>query len=119
MEEIVLFCMSFIFIFLLYQFFIVRPAKKNYKNKKEKQPAEVKYLISRYKLDMKKVNYYQLLQIVALTSSFDISLICSLIMITNNFILRLLVGIISIILTILISYHLVYLFYKKKGMIKK
>jgi len=42
----------------------------------------------------------------------------SIILLFENLLIELLVGVISIVLTILISYHLVYLFYKKKGMIK-
>ena len=78
---------------------------------------EIKYLQARYKLDMKKINYNQLLQICAITSSFDISFIVYLIGIINNFILRVLGGFIFTLGIIMLSYHLVYLFYKKKGMI--
>ena len=49
-------------------------AKKN--KDVDKMPIEVKFLVSRYKLDMKKVNYNQLLQIIALVSSFDIFSVC-------------------------------------------
>jgi hypothetical protein len=118
MEEFILFLLSFIFMLIIYQIFIVRPAKKNRRKKKDKkEPVEVKYLVWKYKLDLKKVNYNQLLQIIAITSSFDISLVVSIIMILNNFILEILIGFISTLVIILISYHLVYLFYKKKGMI--
>lgn len=117
MEEIILFILSFIFMFIVYQIFIVGPAKNNKKKKKDKEPIEVIYLVSRYKLNLKKINYNQLLQIIALTSSFDIALIGSLIMLVDNFFFRLIIGIVSIIGVIVISYHLVYLFYKKKGMI--
>ncbi len=123
MEEVLLFILGFIFIFLVYEIIIVLPAKKSkegkiYGKKKNKEPAEVKYLVVRYKLDMKKVNYNQLLQIVALTSSFDISVVVSLILAVENFFLAVVVGIITIVFLIIGSYHLVYLFYKKKGMIK-
>lgn len=115
MKEFVIFLLSYLVVFLAYQLFVVKPAKKN---KKKKQPTEIKYLVSKYNLDMKKINYNQLLQIVALVSSFDIALVCSLIMIPSDFFIRLLVAFVSIIVLILVSYHLVYLFYKKKGMIK-
>ena len=123
MEEVILFILGFIFIFLIYEVVIVLPAKKNkegkiYGKKKNKDPAEVRYLVARYKLDMKKVNYNQLLQIVALTSSFDISMVVSLILLVEDFFLAVVVGIVTIIVLIIGSYHLVYLFYKKKGMIK-
>ena len=126
MEELGLFILSFIFILLIYQIFIIRPAKKRKNNKSKgrkkkedtsKELFEIKYLQARYKLDMKKINYNQLLQICAITSSFDISFIVYLIGIINNFILRVLGGFIFTLGIIMLSYHLVYLFYKKKGMI--
>ena len=124
MEEIILFIMSFVFIFVIYQISIVNPAKrrvldKKKKNDKEKKElVEIKYLVKRYKLDLDKVSYNQLLQIVALVSSFDISLVVSIIMLFDNFIMEIVVGFFFFFLIIMISYHLVYLFYKKKGMIK-
>lgn len=126
MEELGLFILSFIFVLLIYQIFIIRPAKKRKNNKSKgrkkkedtsKELFEIKYLQARYKIDMKKINYNQLLQICAITSSFDISFIVYLIGIINNFILRVLGGFIFTLGIIMLSYHLVYLFYKKKGMI--
>ena len=119
MKELILFLMAYIFVFLLYELFIVRPRKRKRKKKKEyKDPVEIQYLVNRYHFNMKKIPYNQLLQIVALVSSFDISLSVSLILLCKNFVLEIIVGLISIVGTILISYHLVYLFYRKKGMIK-
>ena len=122
MEELVLFILSFILVLIVYEIFIVTPAKtrkiKRWRKSKDKLVLEVLYLVKRYRLDLEKVNYNQLLQIVAITSSLDISIICSLIMLFDNFIIRILVGGLSIVLVLLISYHIVYLFYKKKGMIK-
>ena len=126
MEKLGLFILSFIFVLLIYQIFIIIPAKKRKNNKSKgrkkkedtsKELFEIKYLQARYKLDMKKINYNQLLQICAITSSFDISFIVYLIGIINNFILRVLGGFIFTLGIIMLSYHLVYLFYKKKGMI--
>ena len=126
MEELGLFILSFIFVLLIYQIFIIIPAKKRKNNKSKvrkkkedtsKELFEIKYLQARYKLDMKKINYNQLLQICAITSSFDISFIVYLIGIINNFILRVLGGFIFTLGIIMLIYHLVYLFYKKKGMI--
>ena len=118
MEEIVLFLISYILIFLMYQLFIVSKAKRNKGKKNDKEPLEVLYLKKMYKkLDFKKIPYNQLLQLIALVSSFDISLIVSIIVSIDNFLLGILVGFIGIILIILGSYHLIYLFYKKKGMI--
>ena len=113
--ELVLFLISFIFVFFLYRIFVVKRAKSK---KKTKEPFEVTYLVSKYKLDLDKVNYKRLLNVISLVSSFDIAAIVSIILLIKNFIVGIIVGFISTLIIILISYHLVYLVYKKKGMIK-
>jgi len=118
-REFILFLMTFVFTFILYQLFLIRPLKRKIKKgkKEDKELVEIKYLVKKYKLDLKKVNYKQLLQVVALVSSFDISLVVSIIFAIHNFLLEIVIGFLATFLIILISYHLVYLFYKKKGMI--
>ena len=119
MEELLLFMMSFVLIFVLYQIFIILPAKKRIKSgNNTKELLEVKYLENIYKIDLKKIKYEQLIQICALVSSFDISLAVTFVCMVDRLLLELLVGFLSVIILIVVSYHLVYLFYKKKGMIK-
>ena len=119
MEELILFIMSYVLIFIFYQIFIIVPAKKKEKKKKNKKELlEVKYLEVVHKVDLKKVKYEQLIQICALVSSFDISLAVTFVCMVDGLLLELLVGFFSIIILIVASYYLVYLFYKKKGMIK-
>ena len=118
MEEIVLFLITYVLVFLMYQIFIVSKAKRNKDKKNKKEPLEILYLKKMYKkLDFKKIPYNQLLQLIALISSFDISIIVTIVVHINNFLLEILVGFFGIIILILISYHVIYLFYKKKGMI--
>ncbi len=118
MEEVILFFITFLFVLVIYELFVVRRAKKSKKRKKVKEPLEVSYLVSKYHLDLEKVNYNRLLQVIAFTSSFDIALVVSVILWLENFILEIVVGFIFILIVIFVSYHIVYLFYKKKGMIK-
>jgi hypothetical protein len=75
MREMILFVLCFFTSLFIYEIFIVKKAKK----KRDKKPIEVTYLIKKYKIDLRKANYNQLLQIVSLTSSFDIALIVSLV----------------------------------------
>lgn len=118
LEELVLFLMCFVLVLIIYEIFVVKKAKKNADSKDKKYPVEVKLLIDKYNLDMKKINYNQLLQIVAIVSSFDIALIVSAVMIFEGYLLQLIGSIVIVIPVVLVSYHLVGLFYKKKGMIK-
>lgn len=123
-QELILFLLSFLLVFVIYQIFIIRkakPSKKKRRGRRErkiKEPVEVTYLVNKYNLDLDKIDYNKLLFVVSLVSSLDIALVVSIIMLLNNFILGVVIGFISILGIILLSYHLVYLVYKKKGKIK-
>ena len=126
MEEIVLFVLTFLFVFILYQIFVVRKMKKlredihNKNMKKEfKEVIEISYLVNIYHIDKDRINYNQLLQIVSIVSSIDIALVVTIISNLPNYFLEIIVGLISMIVIIFVSYYFVYLFYKKKGLIKK
>jgi len=113
-NELILFIISFIFVLIIYEFFIVNKSKRrNSKNR----PIEIKYLVSRYKLDLKKIHYRQILQIVSLVSSFDIAFIVSIASIFDSYLIQLLVAVALILPVIFISYHFVGNYYVKKGMI--
>ena len=62
LEEFVLFLLCFFSVLLVYEIFIVRKAKKN----KEKRHIELKYLITTYHLNKKKVYNLQFIKIVSL-----------------------------------------------------
>ena len=109
LQELILFVLCYILVLVIYEIFIVNRAKKK---KAKKYPMEVKYLIARYRLDMP-----QLLQIVALVSSFDISLIVTLASILDTYLWQMIIVIILVFPVIFVSYHFVGKFYKKKGMI--
>ena len=118
MQDIILFIMTFIFILIIYEILVVSSAKKNHKkNKVNKQPMEVKLLMTKYKFDLEKIRYYRLLHVCAIVSSFDMALIVTLAMLFDSYLLQLLMVLVLVIPVILISYHFVYLIYKKKGLI--
>ena len=113
MEELILFILCFIFVFIIYQVFIIIPVKRN-KNKKIKKKLkkgkeiyEIKYLQARYKIDLNKVNYNKLLNVCCFTSSFDIALIVSFMELIDNFFLKLIATMVFSVATILVSYHFV------------
>lgn len=120
MEELILFILCFIFVFIIYQVFIIIPVKRNNnkkikkKLKKEKEIYEIKYLQARYKIDLNKVNYNKLLNVCCFTSSFDIALIVSFMELIDNFFLKLIATIVFSVVTILVSYHFVYLYLRRK-----
>lgn len=127
MKEIILFIACFIVVFICYQVFFILPMKKYGKNKKngkkkkikeKKELAEIRFLVTKYKLDLDKVNYNKLLLVVSLVSSFDITLIVTIITLFDSYLVSFLLAAVLVLPIVMISYWLVYKFYEKKGMIK-
>ncbi len=112
MKELILFGMTFVFVFLIYELFVVRKEKKG---KSKKKPVEVRYLETRYKINLKGKEYKRLLNLVSVVSAFDIALVVTIIMVAKSFILELVLGAFLTLPIILVSYHLVGKIYQKKG----
>lgn len=112
LDELILFVMTFLLVFIVYELFLVRKAKKD---KRRKKPVEVNYLLGKYHLNIDKLNYKKLLNIISVVSAFDISLVVTIVSLLNNFYLQLLVGFVLIMLLIIVSYDIVGRIYKKKG----
>lgn len=115
MRELILFFMTFVVVFLIYQLFIVRKYKK-IKNKK--QLPEISYLVNKYHIDLNKINYNKLLNIVSIVSSFDIALLVSVSLLTESIFMEMVIALVLAVPTIIISYSFIGRYYKKKGMIK-
>lgn len=125
MEQVFYFIICYILTFLLYLIFVILPRfrylkkKKNNKVKKErKEPVEVRYLVTRYRLNLGKVDYKKLLMIISLVSSLDISIAVSVSLLVDAYFLQLAVAFLLLVPLIFISYHFIYKYYLKKGMIK-
>lgn len=125
MEQIFYFIICYILTLLLYLIFVILPRlrylkkKKNNKVKKErKEPVEVRYLVTRYRLNLDKVDYKKLLMIISLVSSLDISIAVSVSLLVDAYFLQLTVAFLLLVPLIFISYHFIYKYYLKKGMIK-
>lgn len=114
-EELILFILTFLLVFIIYELFIVRKAKKD---KRKKKPVEVNYLIARYNIDLQKTNYKRLLNIISIISALDISLVVTIVSIIKSFYLQLLIGFVLIMLLIIISYEILGKIYQKKGCCK-
>lgn len=115
MKEFILFLMTFIMIFIVYKVFIVRKYKKK---DTKKQLPEVSYLINKYHIDLDKISYKRLLNIVSIVSSFDIALLVSLSLLADNVFIEMIIALILVVPIILISYSLIGKYYKMKGLTK-
>ena len=112
MEELVLFMMSYLFVFIIYHFFVIKKAKKG---DFTKFPTEINYLKLKYKINVDKSNYKKILKRVAMVSSFDIALIVTIMMLMNHFLLQILVIIIASPIVFIVSYHILGKLLQKEG----
>ena len=115
LDELILFILTFLFVFVIYELFLIRKAKKD---KRRKKPVEVNYLLGKYNLDLDKLNYKRLLNIISAVSAFDISLVVTIVSLLDSFYLQLLIGFVLIMLLIIVSYDILGKIYKKKGCCK-
>lgn len=116
MEEFILFIVFFLIVYFIYLFLIILRKKKL---EKYRNSTEIRYLVGRYHVDMKASNMKTVANIMALTNAFIISLTVTIISFIPNFIIKILVGFVLLIVLILISYDIIGKYFQKKYGIKK
>ncbi len=114
-SKLFLFLASFVFVLLIYQIFVVSKTKKNRKNGVIKHPIEILYLVSVYKMDLKDVNYNLLLQAISIVSAIDIAIVFTIVCSLKGYLLNIILCIVCTFILILVTYHMVYLLFRKKG----
>lgn len=123
MKEVLLFIMTYVLVFICYRFLVIRKANTKKKNKRKKnsksnKPIEVSLLEAKYHLDLEKLDYNKLLWIICAVSSLDITIIITLILLLDSYLIQLLIALILTFPIILVSYSFIGKYYVKKGMIK-
>lgn len=119
-EAMVLFILTFIVVFLIYNFTFIRSyryekkLKKGKTVKQKKEPVELRLLQYYYKVDISKLKYTSILKRVAITSSFDISLIVTVACVTKMGLLQILIACVIIFPVIYVSYWLLAKLLKRK-----
>ncbi len=102
----------FIIIFIINYFLYIRKKKRLNKNK---VPVELYYLVSMYKLDIKKIKYKKFLWIYSFINTFIVSTIYIIVVyLVEGFLWQLLIGTVLLILLIIICYGLLGRYYQKK-----
>ena len=111
LKEILLFVVTFIFVYLFYFIFVL-----SRKNVFEKVPESKNMLYLKYKYGIKftKKNTKEIANKVYLANSLILSITVTILGMFKSFILGLLVSMIPLILLILVFYHLIGTYYKKK-----
>ena len=106
---------TFLVIYIFYLIFYVIKKKEYDENK---VPVELVYLIRKYHLDMKKINYRRLMNQIGIISSFDIAFTGTFIFtyIKNTF-LSIILGTLMLIPLIIITFSYIGIYYKKKGLV--
>jgi hypothetical protein len=115
MNDFIFFIILFVILFLIYALrTLIKTRRKTLKNM-----GEITYLINRFKLDEKKLNYKSLAYIVSFINSFIISLSSSLISAINlYYIWQLMIGFVLLISLIYSLYGILGVILKRKGMSK-
>lgn len=117
MENLILFLVTFSIAYLFYIIFVVT-RKKNKKFNPKKLKMEEIYLISKYNLNMKKINYKKFLLLIYFCNSIIMGLTVVIIGIFDRIFYQLLVAPVILIPLILLTYSLIGNYYVKKGYVK-
>ena len=81
-------------------------------------PAEMEFFVIKYKVDLDKINYRYFLQLMGLVIAFDLGIIATIISYIDELWIQLLVGFILVIVIVLLSFKLLGMYFKKKGLTK-
>ena len=92
-KSILQFLIVYLLVYICYYFFWYKKIGKYDRNK---QPANIKYLTLKYKLDIVKIGYKRICKTLILCDSFIISLLFSITSFFNNLYIRLLIAFILI-----------------------
>ena len=111
MDYLITFIFCFVVVYLVYSIVVIYRKKGFEKFKTSKQ---LLFFEKAYNLDLKKLNLKSFAQALALTNAFIIAFTCTVIEIFNNLILKMLVGFVILLPTMLLMYKLLGTIYKKK-----
>ena len=103
---------TFVIIYLIYYLIVIRKCKKD----KKMVPTEVNLILGFYKIDLKKINVYQMVKVVSLVTTFIISTIITIISVFFDSTLIILVfGTLISLLVAVICYRIIGSYYEKQS----
>lgn len=119
LQNIILFLLTFITIFLVYEIMFIKEYRYNKKIKiskddNRKEPVEVRLLKSYYKVDIDELNYSSVLNTIAFISSLDMAIIITIACLVKIGLIQILIALILVIPIIYSSYYLLAKYYKYK-----
>lgn len=113
MKNILIAIFAFVLIELYYSLFVIR---KKMVYDPNKASVEIKFLVNKFRLDMKKVNYYNLMKSIALINALDIALVLFWVSFIDKLNIECLVAFVLLVPVILISYTIFGNYLVKKGL---
>lgn len=114
--DLVWFLGTFLIIYLFYLFLYVLKKKKKYDP--NKVPQELAFLIRRYRLDMKKINYKKIMNQIGIVCAFDIAFTSTFMFaFIKNIYLAIFIGGVMFIPLIIITFGFIGKYYEKRGLI--
>ena len=106
------FLITFIIIYLIYYFFVIRKCKKTLKY----APVEVNLILTRYNIDVKKINLYGMIKVVSFVTSLILSVTITLITaFFDSTIISIIFGTLISVLVAIIVYNIIGRIYEKKS----
>lgn len=111
MLEFLLFVGTFLVVFIFYLLFVIR--REKYLDKFT-QGKEITYLKKVYKVKVNDKNKRKIALLVALSNSFIISFTVAIVCLFKSIILQIVVGFITVIILILVCYHIIGIIFGKK-----
>ena len=116
MVRLIEFVFIFILCYLVYLFSNILSKKRNVFNPK-KLKVEEAYLISKFNLDMNKINYKKYLHLTAISNSLIFSITLQIVTLVNGMIWQILFSIAILTPLIILVYNFIGKYYKNKGYI--
>lgn len=111
MDKLLLFIISFLFVYLIYLITVISKIDKNDKFKNSKQ---VLFFKNVYKIDIEKINLNKFAHIISIANAFIISLTVTIIELFDKLFIKMMVGFIVLLPLTLLIYYIIGKIYKSK-----
>lgn len=116
LKVLIEFVLTFIIIYAVYYVVVIRKCKKN----KKMVPTEVSLILAFHKIDVNKINVYNMVKVVSIVTTLILSIIISLIGIFfDNTIIMLVFGTAISLVVAVICYRMIGNYYEKQSNKKK
>ena len=110
------FIITFVIVYLIYFFLVIKKCRKD----KKVVPTEVNLILSFYKIDIKKINVNQMVNVVSIVTTFIISIIITSISIFfDNTLILLIFGTLISVVVAIICYGIIGRYYERQSNKKK